>query len=153
MTDELKIRTLTERFFDGETTHEEEQALYEYYQTGDVPEDLMDFRTMFMDMAAMEAEIRAAEEHHTEGVAEGKRSLFSRLPYPFVAAASIACLLAIGTTLYYHHVQQDEYVAYIYGKKVTDKEVVMAELARTARSMTATNNTDNVEQQLREIFK
>ena len=32
MSDILRIRTLTDRFFDGMTTLEEEQELYDYYR-------------------------------------------------------------------------------------------------------------------------
>ena len=38
------IRILTERFFNGETTIEEEKALYRLYQGDDVPQDLLVYR-------------------------------------------------------------------------------------------------------------
>ena len=37
MSNELKIRTLTERFLEGETTLEEEQWLYDCYRKGMFP--------------------------------------------------------------------------------------------------------------------
>ena len=40
MEKELEIRMLTKRFFDGETTLEEERRLYELYRSGEsLPED------------------------------------------------------------------------------------------------------------------
>ena len=47
MRNDLKIRTLTERFFDGETSLAEEQELYRLYREGDVPEDLLQYKELF----------------------------------------------------------------------------------------------------------
>ena len=46
MRNDLKIRTLTERFFDGETSLAEEQELYRLYREGDVPEDLLQYKEL-----------------------------------------------------------------------------------------------------------
>ena len=48
------IRTLTNRFFQGETTLGEERLLYQLYRRNDVPQDLLPYRDIFLDMAAME---------------------------------------------------------------------------------------------------
>ena len=52
MEKELEIRMLTKRFFDGETTLEEERRLYELYRTEEsLPADLMPLREMMRDMS------------------------------------------------------------------------------------------------------
>lgn len=135
MKDELHIRTLTARFFDGATTHEEEELLYRYYQTGTVPDDLAVYRTLFMGFAAL-----AARPSHRPSLR------------PLIAAAAVIGAIFTASILFSIHWQHDNYVAYIYGKKTTDKAVVMAEISRTARQMTAINGTDEVELQLREMF-
>ena len=59
MSDILRIRTLTDRFFDGTTTLEEEQELYDYYRREQpLPADLAQQRQLFLDFAA----VRFADE-------------------------------------------------------------------------------------------
>ena len=65
MNNELKIRTLVERFFDGETTLGEEHELYNYFsqEPAALPEDLRPLREMFLgaskNLAVHEEEINA----------------------------------------------------------------------------------------------
>ena len=55
MSDILRIRTLTDRFFDGTTTLEEEQELYDYYRREQaLHADLVPMRRMFLDFAAVQ---------------------------------------------------------------------------------------------------
>ena len=49
----LRIRTLTEKFFDGGTTPEEEQELYDFYRQDDIPEDLRSNCELFRDLVAL----------------------------------------------------------------------------------------------------
>ena len=51
MTDYKK---LVDRFFDGETTIEEERQLYRYFNGEDVSEELNPLQCFFKDMAAVE---------------------------------------------------------------------------------------------------
>ena len=57
MNNELKIRTLIDRFFDGETTLSEEQQLYAYFsqEPAALPEDLRPLRPLFLDLAAVQS--------------------------------------------------------------------------------------------------
>ena len=51
----LKIRTLVDRFFDGETTLSEEQELLAWFRdTHELPEDLKPLREMFLDLDAVQ---------------------------------------------------------------------------------------------------
>ena len=55
MSDILRIRTLTDRFFDGTTTLEEEHELYDYYRREQaLPADLAQLRQLFLDFAAVQ---------------------------------------------------------------------------------------------------
>ncbi len=47
------IHTLVTRFFDGETTLEEERRLYAFFQREDVPDDLKEYQEMFRGYAAL----------------------------------------------------------------------------------------------------
>ena len=134
------IRTLTNRFFQGETTLGEERLLYQLYRRNDVPQDLLPYRDIFLDMAAMElaAKTIPLQKHR-----------FSRR---WLMAASVVLALGLGSILLFQRSQQDECVAYIYGKKTTDPAVVMGELERSIISMKADEQQDNVESLLNEMF-
>lgn len=47
------IRQLTDRFFEGRTTLEEERRLQKLYRRSDLPEDLLPLRAMFRDLEAV----------------------------------------------------------------------------------------------------
>ena len=47
MRNDLKTRTLVQRFFDGETSLAEEQELYRLFREGNVPDDLLKYRELF----------------------------------------------------------------------------------------------------------
>ena len=54
MTNELEIRTLTTRFFNGETSLDEERRLYELYQSAEeLPADLLELREMMLDLGIL----------------------------------------------------------------------------------------------------
>ena len=134
MRNDLKIRTLTERFFDGETSLAEEQELYRLFREGNVPEDLLQYKELF---AGFE-DIRLPQEKT------------SRRKWGQVVgiAASIAVLFVIGTTLLMK-TNNDECVAYIYGEKCTDKTVVMQQMQSTLNEM---GDISTVDEQMRDFF-
>ena len=53
MMNENNIRLLIERFLNAETTLEEEQTLYEYFQGEEVPDDLKHYSEAFQGFAAV----------------------------------------------------------------------------------------------------
>lgn len=134
MRNDLKIRTLTERFFDGETSLAEEQELYRLFREGDVPEDLLQYRELFMGFEDIRLP-RQNESRRQWGQAIG-------------IAASIAVLLAVGTTLL-TRTSKDECVAYIYGEKCTDKTIVMQQMQSTLNEM---GDISTVDEQMRDFF-
>ena len=134
----LRIRTLTDRFFDGDTTPEEEQELYDFYRQEDIPEDLRPHQELFKDLAALTTLSPTVEQRQ-------HRSRW------WIAAAAIALLLTVGGTTLYHYKYEDECVAYIYGERVTDRDVVLGEMQKTMTAMTA-DGSDVVEEQLKAMF-
>ena len=48
----LRIRTLTDKFFEGDTTPEEEQELYDFYRHDDIPEDKRSNCELLRDLEA-----------------------------------------------------------------------------------------------------
>lgn len=133
----LKIRTLTERFFEGETTLAEEQQLYRYYSQppSALPDDLAPYRELFLDLAAVGAATKPASTRR----------------WRTWAAAVVALLIAAGGTALWLGNRSSDYVAYIYGERTTDRTVVMAEMQKTMTAM-ATDGSDSVEEQLKSMF-
>ena len=78
------IRRLVERFFDGDTSPAQEQAIYDYYATHQgLPDDLERYRPMFGWYSAMSSPVRR------------------RRPWPRFAgiAAALAVLVVVGVVL------------------------------------------------------
>ena len=143
MSDILRIRTLTDRFFDGTTTLEEEQELYDYYRREQaLPADLAQLRQLFLDFAA----VRFADEQAVN-VSKPRRWL------RWAVAACAALLIAAGATVWLNSGQQgdDECVAYIYGERTTDRDVVLGEMQKTMAAVAA-DGSDEVEEQLKMMF-
>ena len=151
----LRIRTLADRFLAAETSLQEERELTELCRNGDLPADLLPVREMLLaleSMALTDEERASAAEEQPSGrqqghvkvmmpVARGRRWL--------AAAAAVVVLLAAGAFALWHR-QQDECVAYIYGKRCTDRTVVMREMRQNMTDM-AESDAD-VEAQLNEMF-
>ena len=72
-----------------------------------------------------------------------------------IAIFAAACIV-VGISMTVIHFAKletsDECVAYIYGKKYTDQQTVMAEMKRTMGEMTEDNTQNEIEQQLNDLF-
>ncbi|MBR1547515.1 MAG: hypothetical protein IJ637_02165 [Prevotella sp.] len=142
MSNNDRIRTLTERYFLGETTLDEERQLYRLYrQQANVPGDLQAYRQMFLDMEAICYE--PAARVSLTGNRRARRWLI---------AATLALAMGISAILLFQRQAEDECVAYIYGQKTTDRSVVMAEMLLSAEAMTIGTEQNEVETQLNEMF-
>lgn len=145
MSDILRIRTLTDRFFDGTTTLEEEQELYDYYRREQaLPADLAQLRRLFLDFAA----VQFADEPAAERQAPAPRRWLR-----WAVAACAALTIAAGAAVWLNRGQQgdDECVAYIYGERTTDRDVVLGEMQKTMAAV-ADDGSDEVEEQLKMMF-
>ena len=141
MTNILRIRTLTQRFFEGTTTLAEEQELYRFYGQDDLPHDLRDYQELFRDLAAVQSVAMSLQQT-------------VRKQHRWIAAAAVAALLtAGGATLaaYHQYERENECVAIIYGERTTDRDVVMGEMQKTMTAM-ADDGSDLVEEQLKAMF-
>ena len=145
MSDILRIRTLTDRFFDGTTTLEEEQELYDYYRREQaLPADLAQLRQLFLDFAAV---LFGDEQALNVNVNKSRRWL------RWAVAACAALLIAAGTAVWLNYGRQgdEECVAYIYGERTTDRDVVLGEMQKTMAAVTD-DGSDVVEEQLKMMF-
>ena len=174
MMNELEIRTLTERFFNGETTLAEERRLYELYSEAEgLPADLLPLREMMLDLGRLDAEIPSTQIP-TPNPSRGEGSLkslpadnatykTSQTPLPsggvgggylgvwLSLAASLLLLFTLGS-MWYGYERQNECVAYVYGERVTDRELVMHEMQTAMTSLATDDATATMEQQMKELF-
>ena len=137
----LRIRTLTEKFFDGDTTLEEEQELYDFYRQDDVPEDLLPSQELFRDLA----ELGTLRQPVPQRAPQRSNHRW------WLSAAAVAAMLIMGGAALYHFQREVECVAYIYGERVTDRDVVLGEMQKTMTALTA-DGSDVVEEQLKAMF-
>ncbi len=151
----LRIRTLADRFLASETSLQEERELTELCRNGDLPADLLPVREMLLaleSMALTDKERAAAAEEQPSGGQQGHVKVMTPVARGrrwLAAAAAVVVLLAAGAFALWHR-QQDECVAYIYGKRCTDRTVVMREMRQNMTDM-AESDAD-VEAQLNEMF-
>ncbi|MBO7139238.1 MAG: hypothetical protein J6W19_01485 [Prevotella sp.] len=144
MSNTLRIRTLLDRFFDGETSLAEEQELYDYFHKdlAALPEDLAPLREMFLDLAAVPYE---------GVVATQSQQTVNRRWYHW--AAAVALPLVVGASVLFIHSPQtdDECVAIVYGERTTDRTVVLTEMQKTMAAVSV-DGSDVVESQLKSMF-
>lgn len=139
MKDRQDIRRLVSRFFDGETTRDEERQLYRRFAKGDVPADLLPLREMMLDL-------RAAQP---VGVAVNPASA-RRRPWlhRLATAAAVVLVVALSATLVFR--QRDYCEMSVYGQRVTDREAVMREVNGTMTSLS--EGSADVGGELRDLF-
>ena len=167
---ELEIRTLTERFFNGETTLAEERRLYQLYSEAEsLPADLEALREMMADLGELSKRPipqplpagKGAITHRNQkdillpsmqgGVGGGSSAPSGRGWGWISIAASLLLFFTLGS-MWYGYQQNNECVAYVYGERVTDRELVMHEMHTAMASLTTDDATATMEQQMKELF-
>ena len=151
MNNVLRISTLTDRFFEGETTLSEEQELYVYFRQTSadaLPPDLRPLQQMFLDLQSVQSVAMPSQQTSPQPSSRPRRS--------WLVAASLALLLAAGALLLFHRSRgeadsHEECVAYVYGELVTDPVVVLAEMQRTM-DVISSDGGDVVDEQLKSMF-
>ena len=140
MTDKQQIQEWLNRFMDGTATEVEEQQLADYFNSAtDVPEEWLSYAIMFRGF-----------RQQTTGKGTAKTVTMRRW---ITAAAAVVLLIAGGTITWQKHLSQseDECVAYIYGERTTDRDVVLCEMQKTMAVVTC-DGSDVVEEQLKSMF-
>ena len=137
--DYKKIEELIERFFEGQTSNEEERELYDFFSNDNLPDFLLPHRQIF---AYFESEIK--EEDAVSKLSLNANNTNSRKYYTVEKnknikiwasiAASILLLISFGI---YHFAQEKEYNPYEgsyiirNGVKITDPKIVIPEIEKT----------------------
>ena len=144
------IEEYIHRFMEGETTNAEEQAIYRFFQEGDVPKHLKPYSDMFA--------------WYDKGMPEEKLSkpkvqpLWKRLPveiWSMGIAAMLVIGIGLGITLSFDNVQNEEWSCYegsyveVNGKRITDVETILPIILETLAEAEAIEK--GIEKRLAEI--
>lgn len=142
---EKEIKTLLKRFFDGDTSLNEEQALYEYFASANVSQDFAPLSQMFLDMSALQQSQKQPQQPlHSKPA----KSMVIR--QRLAIAATIFATAGIMTVGYLAASSHTECEMIVYGKRVTKQEAVMGEVRHTME--TACDGVPNIDAQLKEAF-
>ena len=129
--DYQRIEEQIERFFEGQSSNEEELELYSFFSSENVPEHLLPYRPVF---AYFETGIK--EESNRQAVIPRiiQSSLKKKMSIWVSIAASLLILLSFGI---YHFMKEKEYNLYEgsyiirNGVKITDPKIVYPEIKKT----------------------
>ena len=140
MTEKKQIQEWLNCFMAGTATEMEEQQLADYFCSAtDVPEEWLPYAIMFRGF-----------RQQTLGKGVAKTVTMRR----WIAAAAAVVLLIVGGTMVWQQQMsqsEDECVAYIYGERITDRDIVICEMQKTMTVVTY-DGSDVVEEQLKGIF-
>ena len=96
-----QIKSLLARFYEGQTTPEEERLLADFFRREDVPEDLQEDKQLFLLLA------QTSDQEMPQDIAEEITAFVNNLGQtkiqPLIpVAATVAILLAIGGGMFVH---------------------------------------------------
>ena len=105
----------------------------------------MEMREIALVLGSTEVAVRKTLSRARKVVRNRLRAIF--------AAACIVVGISM-TVIHFAKLEtSDECVAYIYGKKYTDKQTVMAEMKHSLRELADDDTQDEIEQQLNDLFR
>lgn len=146
--EEIHIRTLLDRYFDGITSLEEEKELSGFFSdSAEVPEDLTYAKELFCFFSGeAEGNFTPKKRHRNRGML-----------YILSAATAVAASLIIALTIQWNinnKRQQDTVYCYINGKAITDMETAVLETRNTLNMVTENIQTKkNYKETMTEVNK
>lgn len=135
---------LTERYFDAETTPEEERELCRFLAS---PEGQ---QPQFDDVRHVMGYLITGRRHHPTAAAPASARRL-RLPR-MAAAAALAALLIVPPVARYVWQSRNVCVAYVNGQKITDPQQVIMQARRSIEAVADTPGRPNIDSQLNDMF-
>ncbi|WP_291527818.1 hypothetical protein [Bacteroides sp. UBA939] len=131
----MKIEELLNRYFEGQTSREEERELRRFFITESVPEHLRMYRPLF---ACLEQEAKQFREKET--LVARKPAISRRIFYMLGGvAAGVLLLIGIAGTHQYLHPTPENYVI-IDGKQYTDTNLIHEQALAAFHDMRTTED-------------
>lgn len=146
------IQKLLDRYFEGETSREEEKELRELFANRDIPDEFLPLVPIFDFLKDEEEAITILNEIKQEHLALAKRTKRARrITRSFVAAIAV---LLVAVLLIQHTgqdiLEEDSYV-WVDGVKITDPHVIQQHAELSFGKINT--NIDLVEEQLSFFFE
>ena len=130
----MKIEELIDRYFEGQTSCNEERELRRFFTQENIPESLQVYRPLF---ACLDQEAKAFRK---ESIPAKKLSFHRRFIYMTGGiAAGLLLLIGIAGTQRYLHATPDNYVI-IDGKQYTDENLGREQALAAFRDMRTTED-------------
>lgn len=134
----MKIDELLDKYFEGETTCEEERELRRFFTEEEVPEHLQVYRPLFAYLNR-EATSMAGPEEKPKEQPHGKPSRFYRIFYTISGvAAGLLLLLGVAKIIFPLSGTPENYVV-IDGKRYTDEKLVEAKALEALQNASFTD--------------
>lgn len=115
-----QISELLERFFEGDTSVDEEQRLYRFFASSDIPPELEAYTTLMLDLAAM-----ASVENEMHDGTDIETPSDNAMPTPHkethvatiwrIVAATAAIILVAAGLFITHDIHEQQKLADLYG--------------------------------------
>lgn len=119
-----QIKELLNKYFEGNTTLEEEAMLRDYFSdAGAIHRDFEYARDLFVHWTES-----SQMEYKGDSIVKNGRALRNKRRVGWLAVAASVCLLVVAGLFW--PVEQQTVYAYIDGKPVTDKEIALAEMKK-----------------------
>ena len=149
-----EIEALVTRYFEAETTDEEESRLRRLLCSPEGQDPRFDEARAVLGFLAVGRQMYRQQPCPTKQPAR-RRPLLRR---PLAAAAAIVTICLAGTAIWTVQKTIDAdrnaevCVAYIGNRKITDKDIVMREMHNSLAAVNAAESTPTVEEQLEDMF-
>jgi hypothetical protein len=127
------IEDLIEKYFEGLTSLEEEQALRDYFQKENVPEAYGAYKSIFQYFASE----RTPQKQRLTVAAPKKMRVLLR--WTSLAAACLLLFFCLWSFLHTENTLPGTSIVYIDGKKCTDIELIQQETLRSLANVSGGN--------------
>ncbi|MGL5272939.1 MAG: hypothetical protein ACRC8J_05585 [Phocaeicola sp.] len=144
----MEWQKLADRYFDAQTTDQEEDLLKKFLATPEAKDAVFD------EIKAVMGFFVVGKKYAKETLViktEAKRNFGLHLYSNVVAAAVLACVVCVGSW-YYVYQQQNICIAYINGIKCTDTEFIMEQMLSSMTLIEIDEVQEEMEIQLKELF-
>lgn len=136
----MKIEELLERYFEGQTSCEEERELRCYFTKGEVPEHLEIYRSLFAYLNQEAANWHDAQSEKEELPCRKTISLKYRLAYILGSVAAGLLLLMVVTELHKDRQIMPQNFVVIDGKQYTDVNLIHEQALAAFRDVSISEN-------------
>ena len=129
-TDKINIKQLLDKYFEGQTSLQEEQSLRNYFRQDNIDESLLEFKPMF-DFFNEERESAMIDEYETIIPEQSNRPKTIKIWFSRISvgiAASVVLLL--GAKFMFFNQEKEilsQSIVYVDGKKFTDINTIQSQ--------------------------